>query len=145
MHLNIRDVSALSPYRNLVPRFRDEENPRIRIGRGYLNRREEDQDSRDEGNSRSAGSLSFSKRVPKIYMMSCSQGREGTPSEGANYRAERSFIAWSETPCTQSTRRKVGVCMTIDASRDNVLEHHMDKVMIMFVGPREYQWYQVRL
>jgi hypothetical protein len=37
--LNFRDVTALPPYRNLVLRFRGEENPRARIGTVYLNQR----------------------------------------------------------------------------------------------------------
>jgi hypothetical protein len=32
--LDIRDVTALLPYRNLVLRFRGEENPMLRIGIG---------------------------------------------------------------------------------------------------------------
>jgi hypothetical protein len=46
--LKSREVIALPPYRNLIPRFRGEENPRWRIGTGYLNQREEDQDSGSE-------------------------------------------------------------------------------------------------
>ncbi len=48
-HLNIRDVTTLPPYRNLIPRFRGEENLGVRIGTWYLNRGEEDQDSWSEG------------------------------------------------------------------------------------------------
>jgi hypothetical protein len=49
--LNFRDVTTLSPYRNLILRFRGEENPRLRIDTKYLNGREggEDQDSQGEG------------------------------------------------------------------------------------------------
>jgi hypothetical protein len=35
--LNFRDVTTLSPYRNLILRFRGEENPRLRIDTKYLN------------------------------------------------------------------------------------------------------------
>jgi hypothetical protein len=38
---NIRDVTTLSPYRNLVTRFRGDENLRARNDTGYLNRGEE--------------------------------------------------------------------------------------------------------
>jgi hypothetical protein len=72
-----KDVTALPTYKNLIPRFRGEENPRLRIGTKYLNRREEDQDSRGKGISVSASSLSFGKWAPKVYMTLCSQGREG--------------------------------------------------------------------
>jgi hypothetical protein len=47
--LNFGDVTSVPPYRNLISRFTGEENPRLRIGSNYLNRREEDQDSRSEG------------------------------------------------------------------------------------------------
>jgi hypothetical protein len=43
--LNIQDVAALPPYRNLSPRFRVVENPKLRIDTGYLLRGGEDQDS----------------------------------------------------------------------------------------------------
>jgi hypothetical protein len=47
--LNFGDVTSVPPYRNLISRFTGEENPRLRIGSNYLNRREEDQDSQCEG------------------------------------------------------------------------------------------------
>jgi hypothetical protein len=42
--LNISDVT-MPPYRNLVSRFRGEENLRARIDTRYLNQEGEDQDS----------------------------------------------------------------------------------------------------
>jgi hypothetical protein len=64
--LNFRGVTALSPYRNLILRFRGEENPRLRIGTWYLNRMEEDQDRWSEGISWSAGSSYFGRRATEI-------------------------------------------------------------------------------
>jgi hypothetical protein len=57
--LNFWDVTPLPPYRNLILRFRGEKNPRLRIGTGYLDSGEEDQDSWSEVISWSVGSLSF--------------------------------------------------------------------------------------
>jgi hypothetical protein len=71
--LNFRDVTPLPPYRNLILRFRGEKNPRLRIGTGYLDSGEEDQDSWSEVISWSVGSLSFHRRDTKVYMMPYSQ------------------------------------------------------------------------
>jgi hypothetical protein len=59
--LNFRDAITLLPYRSLIPRFRGDENLRLRIGTGYLNWGKEDQNSLGEGISWSVGSLSFTK------------------------------------------------------------------------------------
>jgi hypothetical protein len=46
--LNFRDIITIPHYKNLILKFRGEGNPRLRIGTGYLNRREEDQDNGSE-------------------------------------------------------------------------------------------------
>jgi hypothetical protein len=61
----------------LVPRFRGGEKPMTRIGTGYLDRGEENQDSLSEGISWSTGSFSFSEQATKADMLPYSQGREG--------------------------------------------------------------------
>jgi hypothetical protein len=115
--LNCGDVASLPHYRNLIPRFRGEENRRLRISTGYLNRgKRKFKIVAIEETFGSMVSLSFDRQAMKADMMLRSQGREGTSFDGGNFGAETDFSVWLEMPCTQSDRRKAGGCMRGSAS-----------------------------
>jgi hypothetical protein len=97
--INIRDLQPPS-YRNLVLRFKGEETIRARIDTGYLDRKEEDQDSWVEGISWSMSSLSFGKWATNIYMMLAHKVKRETPSDDGNFGTKMSFSAWSGIPCS---------------------------------------------
>jgi ribosomal protein S8E len=138
--LNIRDVTALPPYRNLILRFKGEEKPRSKNWRRVAQSRRRRSRELDRKNLLVCGSLSIGRWATEIIWCPARKVERGASSDGGNFRAEMRFSAWSEMPYTWLAKGKAGEYMKISAKILDVSEHHMNKVMIASVGPREYQW-----